>query len=390
MKTEYINNQLTLFFEGHIDSSNAPAFEKEINESVSAHNPGSVLIDAIGLEYISSAGLRVILKLRKQFPDLKMINASSDVYEILEVTGFTEIIQVEKAYRVLDVSGCTLIGEGANGIVYRYGRDTIVKVYKDANSLEDIKRERELARTAFIYGIPTAIPYDVVKVGSTYGSVFELLNAKSFDELMIEDPDGNFEFVASESVRVAKTMHSTDAPDGLPKQRDEALHWVEEVEEYFSADEINKLRSLLTELPEEGKMLHGDFHIKNIMLQNGETLLIDMDTLCTGYPIYELAFMFNAYIGFGIIDRKCIEDFFKISVETAHSLWERMLELYCETTDKEYLDSVERKAALIGYLRIMRRSIRYFDSDTYDYKKQFEACREKIREILPTIDDLLI
>lgn len=390
MKTEFNNNQLTLFFEGHIDSSNTAEYEKEINASLTENNPGSVLIEASNLEYISSAGLRVILKLKKKYPDLKIINVSSDVYEILEVTGFTEIIEVEKAYRILDVSGCTLMGEGANGLVYRYDKDTIVKVYKDANSLDDIKRERELARTAFIYGIPTAIPYDVVKVGSTYGSVFELLNAKSFDELMIEDAEGNFEFVASESIRVAKTMHSTDAPEGLPKQRDEALHWVKEVEEYFSDDDINKLRSLIENLPEDGRMLHGDFHIKNIMLQNGETLLIDMDTLCTGYPIYELAFMFNAYIGFGVIDRKCIEDFFKISADTARKLWNRMLELYCETSDRDYLDSVERKASLIGYLRIMRRSIRYFDCDTYDYKKQFEACRDKILEILPTIDDLLL
>ena len=53
-----------------------------------------------------------------------------------------------------------MLGEGANGKVYRYDSDTIVKVYKDSVSLEDIKRERELARTAFILGIPTAIPYD--------------------------------------------------------------------------------------------------------------------------------------------------------------------------------------------------------------------------------------
>ena len=51
-------------------------------------NP-SVVIDADDLEYISSAGLRVILRVRKLSPELKIINASSAIYEIFEMTGFT-------------------------------------------------------------------------------------------------------------------------------------------------------------------------------------------------------------------------------------------------------------------------------------------------------------
>ena len=80
--------------------------------------------------------------------------------------------------------GCEVIGEGANGIVYRTDPDTIVKVYKNHDALEEIHNERELARKAFVLGIPTAIPYDVVRVGEGYGSVFELLNAKSFAKII--------------------------------------------------------------------------------------------------------------------------------------------------------------------------------------------------------------
>ena len=45
-----------------------------------------------------------ILKLRKEFQDIAVINVSTDVYEVLEMTGFTEIMTIEKAYRVLDVA----------------------------------------------------------------------------------------------------------------------------------------------------------------------------------------------------------------------------------------------------------------------------------------------
>ncbi len=49
-------------------------------------------------------------------------------------------------------------------------------------SIPLIKREQSRARMAFVKGIPTAISYDIVRVGSQYGSVFELLQARSFND----------------------------------------------------------------------------------------------------------------------------------------------------------------------------------------------------------------
>ena len=105
------------------------------------------------------------------------------------MTGFTELMTVEKAYRRVSVDGCEIVGEGANGTVYRIDGDNVVKVYKDANALDEIQKERELARLALVLGIPTAISYDVVRVGDSYGSVFEMLDARSFSKILAEHPE---------------------------------------------------------------------------------------------------------------------------------------------------------------------------------------------------------
>ena len=178
-------NTMTIALKGHIDSANAPEVEREIGEALDREVPEQLILDAQELEYISSAGLRIILRLRKEMKTLKIINVAPEVYEIFDMTGFTEMVDISKAYRVISVDGCEVIGQGANGMVYRIDPDTIVKVYRNPDSLPEIHRERELARAAFILGIPTAIPYDVVRVGEGYGSVFELLNATSFAKLMI-------------------------------------------------------------------------------------------------------------------------------------------------------------------------------------------------------------
>jgi anti-anti-sigma factor len=170
---------MKLELKGRIDSNNAVQVEKEMWDQLTGQNDAEVVLDATNLEYISSAGLRVILRLKKTYPDLRITNVSSEVYEILDMTGFTEMMTVEKAYRVVSVEGCEVIGEGFNGKVYRIDQDNVVKVYKNANALADIQHEREVARLALVLGVPTAISYDVVRVRDSYGSVFELLNARS-------------------------------------------------------------------------------------------------------------------------------------------------------------------------------------------------------------------
>jgi anti-anti-sigma factor len=109
-----LNGNLLIRLSGKIDSLNAASVREEVVKLRRAHPDGNIIADAEKLEYISSAGLRVILKILQENPETKIINVSSAVYEILEITGFTELIPVEKASRRLSVEGCRAIGQGAS------------------------------------------------------------------------------------------------------------------------------------------------------------------------------------------------------------------------------------------------------------------------------------
>ena len=388
MKAEVKENVLYIFPEGRIDSANAAETEKEITEKLAAAH-SAVVLDLEGLNYISSAGLRVVLRLRKAEPTLKMINASPEVYDIFDMTGFTEMIPVEKAYRRLSVEGCEVIGQGANGKVYRIDADTIVKVYFNSDALPDIHRERELARRAFVLGIPTAIPYDVVRVGESYGSVFELLNAKSFAKLINENPQETDKYVDL-YVDLMKKIHSTVVrPEDMPDERDVVIGWVRFLRDYLPADKAEKLCALVEAVPVDHHMMHGDYHIKNVMMQNGEVLLIDMDTLCQGHPVFELASVFNAYVGFSEVDNSVSESFLGIPHDLSVSIWKKMLPLYLGTDDAEKVAAVEHKAALIGYSRLMRRLIRRGGLETEQGRKEIETYKAHIIELLDTVDSLV-
>ena len=155
------NGKLVIVLSGKINSSNASAVENELRELCREHPCDSVELDCDALEYCTSAGLRVILRLKQNVDDTVLMNVNADLYNIFEMTGFTEMMEVHKAYRVISVEDCEVIGQGANGKVYRIDPDTIVKVYLNPDALPEIHRGRELARLAFVAGVPTAIPYDV-------------------------------------------------------------------------------------------------------------------------------------------------------------------------------------------------------------------------------------
>lgn len=267
---------------GKIASNNAAEFEKEIM----AVKPNE--IDASELEYISSAGLRVLLKLTKSVGEVSILNVTNSVYEIFEITGFTSILNVKKALREISVEGCEKIGEGGNGAVYRLDEDTIVKVYKSKVGLEEIDRERNYARTAFMTGIPSVIAYDMVKVGDCYGVVFEMLKSDTLGHAMRDNPEKLEEYTDS-FVELAKTLHTTEMPDGsIDRVQTVYHHLVDKLGEWCSDEEIALLHGIVDEIPEANTVIHGDFHPGNVMIHDGELVLIDMPGISMGPPVCDL------------------------------------------------------------------------------------------------------
>ena len=326
--------------------------EADIYNQIEGHSYDEIVLDAQGMNYISSAGLRVVLGLKKKFDKVTVANASISVYDIFEMTGFTNIVNVEKALRQVSVEGCKIIGKGAHGTVYLTAPDTIVKVYEKGASIDEIKRERELSKKAFVMGLPTAIALDIVKVGDKYGTVFELLNAGSCVKYVNESQENTDDFI-NKAVAVLKKMHSTVCDDdSLPDMKKSHLRYVENIKSLLSEEEYQKAKKIIEDIPDSKTLIHGDFHLKNQLLAKGnELMLIDMDTLCTGNPIFELASVCNSYFEFGVINRSMIENFLEIPLEKANYIWKSISrKYYADLSDEEYQVVID-KVRLIGCIR---------------------------------------
>lgn len=375
---------LTLHAHGRIDSSNAADASNEIFALYDESEVSSLVLDLEDLEYISSAGLRVVLKLRKSCPLLSVINASTEIYDIFDKTGFTEMMSVSKAFRKLSVEGCEIIGKGAKGTVYRWKPDTVVKVYNNSDALPNIKKESVLARKALVLGIPTAISLDVVKVGDKYGSVFELLDAKSYSQLIAENPDRMSEYVDKYTELLLQIHNTPVQPSDMPDVRIRVKSWISEDTGFLSSETVDKLNSLIDALPERHTMLHVDYHTNNLLMQNGETLLIDMDTLSYGHPVFELATIYTAYVGFGEADPTIVENFIGLPYETCCRFWKEFLFRYLGTDDEEKAKETEEKVRLLSYVRQLRHS----SSRSYNNADETNLCVSMITKLSQKINTL--
>ena len=88
--------EVTVEIIGRLDTTTAPSLDKVLNEDI--ENAKNLILDLKGLEYVSSAGLRVILSAQKKMQKLgsmKVINVCEVVMEVFEMTGFADILNIE-------------------------------------------------------------------------------------------------------------------------------------------------------------------------------------------------------------------------------------------------------------------------------------------------------
>lgn len=348
------NDSLVIFLEGQIDSSNARAAEEEIGR-ILGENPGrDIIFDADKLDYISSAGLRVLLAVHKKTENVVLVrNASAAVYEILDVTGFATFMDVKRKPREISVEGCPLIGKGAVGEVYRLDADTIVKVYNIDNSLPTIENEQKRSRQAFLKGIPTAIPFDIVKVGGKYGFVFEMIKAVNCNDMLAENP-GRVNEIAEMYAGFLHQVHGAlSEPGELPDARDEYIRYLDAAAGVLSDELCRRIGTLIREMPKDLHIIHGDIHLKNVMYSNGDMILIDMETLSCGNPVFDFAGLYVTYIAFGEDDPGNSQDFLGLPQETCAALFRETLRRYLDPADEDVYRQALDSIMLLGYVRFL-------------------------------------
>lgn len=96
MKHTLENGTLKLYFEGELNSVNSEQFEREIDQIINGKKFDVLILDFENLTYISSAGLRIIVRLKQSFENTSLVKVPDVVYEVFEMVGFNNLFKIER------------------------------------------------------------------------------------------------------------------------------------------------------------------------------------------------------------------------------------------------------------------------------------------------------
>lgn len=342
-------DSVTLILAGRLDTATSAKASADIERALATVPVISRLTcDAGQLEYISSSGLRILLSLAKRYKDFRITEVQSLVYEVLDTTGFTKIMTVERALRQLSVEGCEVIGVGGVGTVYRLDGDTIIKVFREGTTIEEVRREITMSKEAFVMGMPTAISFDVVRVGCQYGLVYELLQADTLSACIKREPERIDEF-ARKYAELFHQLHAIEVPGGssVPCAIERERQQIRHIRRYFPQESIDLMLRIVDAIPDANRLLHLDLQTKNAMVQNGELMLIDMGEVGYGHPLLDLGHAYSAMV-------TLVGDYDKIigmPRELGQKLWSRAIDYYLEGMPAEVVKQRKAQIEVVSCVR---------------------------------------
>ncbi|MBR5299577.1 MAG: phosphotransferase [Bacteroidales bacterium] len=376
---------LTVSLDGRLDTDAAVRFEAELAEISSSNPHTSMIFDAEKLEYVASSGLRTILKMAKTEKNFSVENVSPAVYSVFEMTGFSRIITIRKALRKIDLEKCEKIGFGGNGAVYRLSEDEIVKVNYNPATYAMLDLELAKAKEAFLLGIPTAISFDLVDCGEgRRGVVYETIKSRTLGETIQSNPELMEELTDRyiEQLHILHSVH-TDNPV-FSNAKDSYRKQVADASKYFTEEEGKMLEMILDVLPEGDTLVHCDAHPKNIMIQNGDMLWIDMEGMSVGHTIYDLISI--AVILNGMRTDEMTLGICGMDISTVQRFKECFIRRYFKTEDPEM---IQKYGSMLDALRLIRAvfAVGFTSKNTEEFRPAIIAMARQV--FFPNIQKII-
>lgn len=342
-----------------IDSSNATAFHDEIMNEFEKIADKEFIIDMNETVYISSAGIRALISAQKTGKLSKVINVSKEVYDVLEMTGITQIIKIVPKLREVSVEGLEQLGVGTTGIVYKLDDDKVIKVFKEGYTLERVQNEQEKTKMILLSGVPCAVPYDIVKVNDQYALIFELVDAQMLSSDVKEANKNNDMEAAKKSIKLlcqyAKKIHSITLPEGsLPSIKKVYINFINELSgKYINKEDADYAFEIIDRIEDSNNYIHGDLNFTNVVKCEDEMMLIDVVDSALGNGIFDI----NIYVGLHYLGKinKSVYEKMGLTEENSKLYMDEVFYTYYEDLDSETKKQRYKEFIISGIIRLFMK-----------------------------------
>ncbi|KGE19509.1 phosphotransferase family protein [Paenibacillus wynnii] len=175
-----------------------------------------------------------------------------------------------------------LIGEGRTAEILQHKGQTIVKLYRENVSEQNILREYKVSQFVYTQGIRSPKPFELITMNERKGIVFEQILGPSLLKMISKNPWRVSQY-AKMMAELHYSLHKLDASEEIGHQKEMLSRCIKEAP-MLDIGEKSAILSYLEHLPEDYKLCHGDFHPDNVLLDQEEAWVIDWMTGAAGDP----------------------------------------------------------------------------------------------------------
>lgn len=190
-----------------------------------------------------------------------------------------------------------IIGSGGCSEVFEWGPDKVVKVFRSNTSRQAAHREFHNSMAAWKYGLPVPAPYEEIEVAGRPGIVFEKITGNTLMKLMVEKllkhrEEAPVQEAVSEVRIIAGLLHDIHTqvvdPLDLTNQIDHMKATIARASR-LTLEERRRVAEYLDRLPVRLRLCHGDPNPYNVILRDGNPIMIDWMCACIGDPAADIA-----------------------------------------------------------------------------------------------------
>ncbi len=302
---------------------------------------------------------------------------------MLDITALQE--QIGQPIREVDLSDGIEIGRGQCSQIIKISDGRVVKLYYESMTQEEILEEYVQTIEAQNLGVHSTKCFGMVSYKGRPGLMLELIKGGSIQDLLLEHPELAREY-GRKMAEELKLVHSKtpDQKKFLP-MNEFYLDCAEKCcrDGWITEEEKQKIVKLVQAVPAGNSLLHGDYHMMNLMVHEGEVRLIDLGDCKSGHPVYDLMIT-NLY--HHILPKHYPEIFgklFKVTREDSLSLWDQFVRCYFATEDERRIEAVNDILDVYSFLKFMLAPYSYDDMDKSLYSRFVNLGRQGL---MPYID----
>lgn len=344
-KTQFSINGNFINVSGILDGPGADSLMAAIGED------SIFTLDFSEMSDVKFAGLRSLLRSRKNGKRFQINNASSEVAEKFEDTGVSAFINISRKPKPLDMSkweefGASFLSKAFNSA----DGDSMIKIYGARVPKWLAAQEKNIARNVMIFGIPTPLVGTLYENGENTGLDFERIEGKrSYSRIMAEEPD-RLEEMSRRFAKMCKQLHKTECDTTVFVDRTIYYRQAVLACKEITDEQKQKTLDFINSIPAATTCLHGDMQPSNVITNGVDDLWIDLSDFGYGNPLLDMGMW---YFQSMLNTEELCQHIYHLSKAQMASVWNYFVDEYFAPATSEEKAEIEAKVQKFAALHML-------------------------------------